>query len=182
MLTKLMESSDLVPTIWFEGELNKGAMVPASTSIPGKSYPNPVHSAPTLKLVNSVPPCMSLALLELNCLPCAGAWASEFMSWRVHEWVPQEKHRGLQQLSFSLRCNPYGSLSQKVWGVLFQPWCPQLGSSVWAGTPGSAEGTSAASYLSKFLITTCGCGASPYLISISCLHLSYHSQCDSLCH
>lgn len=122
-----MESSDLVPAIWVEGELNKGAVVPASTSIPGESYPNPALPAPTLKLVNSIPPCMSLALLELNCLPCAGAWASEFVSWRVHEWAPQEEHRGLQQPSFSLRCNPCGFHSQKVWGLLFLALVPTAG-------------------------------------------------------
>lgn len=69
LLARLMEYTDLVPTYLYQagwvGEFNKGTMEPGRTSIPGKSCPNPCHSSVALKIVNLLPPRMSLVFFKL---------------------------------------------------------------------------------------------------------------------
>lgn len=78
VLASLMEGSDLVPAcaIWLgwgcQG-VNKGTMVPASISVLETVVPTPASPALNMKLINLVPPCMSLLLFEL----LSAYWRSE---------------------------------------------------------------------------------------------------------
>lgn len=83
MLTRSMESSDLAPACpglagWGVG-LNKGIVVPTSTSILERAVLNPVPPVLVLKLVSFVPPHVSLALSELLPL-CWSPEQVEFVS------------------------------------------------------------------------------------------------------
>ena len=113
------------PATCMGGRLHKGAVVPVSASVSREGSSNPCPPTLALKLVNSVPPRVSLALLELP-LPLEPR-ASRFVSKCVCGWASQEDHPCLPQPSISLGCNPHWFSQPEVMGTLL----PVTGALAW---------------------------------------------------
>ena len=120
----LIESSYLAPTwvYWLgRGGLNKGAIAPASASVPGESCPDPCSSALTLKQVNSVLSHLSMALVKLMPLHWSPVWVilwdSESMFRPLNRNTFSSRSRGFWQPSFSPRCNPHWFSQPDVMGT-----------------------------------------------------------------
>ena len=108
-------------------------MISASTSIPGMFFPNPYPSNLTLRLVNLVPPSMSLALCKLLTLQ----WSPE----QVSLWVSASVLRPFKTCSISVLSSSQSHSDSNAEGFYSKyassscHWRPGLGSLVWDCDP-----------------------------------------------